>query len=153
MLATLQPPRGHRRRRLARLLLGLLLGLALPVAATEVPIGGGFRIVYSAFNSTFIQPEIAQRYQLRRGRDAGLINIAVVDSANRTHPALLSGRVSNIFQQQQSLEFITIDEGDAIYYLAPFEIDGESFLSFTVTVDSAGQPLKSFNFKKRFYEQ
>jgi len=137
----------------SRLLLPLLLLLATSSYAVEVPLGDGFRVVYSAFNSTFLQPEVADRYQLRRARDAGLVNIAVVDSDNRTHPALLSGRVSNIFQQQQTLEFLTIDEGDAIYYLAAFKIDGESFLNFDIAVTTAHKAPRSFHFKKRFYEE
>lgn len=131
------------------------LALLLPTlaSATTVPLGGGYQVVYSAFNTTFLKPEIAARYGLSRGRDRGLVNIAVLDSANRPQPAELNGRVSNILQQQQSLDFITIDEGNAIYYLAPFEIDGEEFLSFHISVTSAGQPSKTFNFKKRLYEQ
>ena len=131
----------------------LCLLIASFSCAVEVPLGDGYRIVYSAFNSTFLQPEVADSYQLRRSRDAGLVNIAVVDSDNRTHPAGLSGRASNIFQQQQTLEFLTIDEGDAIYYLAPFKIDGESFLSFDITVTAAQLAPRTFNFKKRFYEE
>ncbi len=133
----------------------LLLAALLPLSAqaATVPLGDGYQVVYSAFNTTFLKPEIAALYGLSRGRDRGLVNIAVIDRDNRPQPAQLSGRVSNILQQQQSLDFITIDEGDAIYYLAPFKIDGEEFLSFHISVTSAGQPNKTFNFKQRLYEQ
>jgi hypothetical protein len=133
----------------------LLLAALLPLSASAatVQLGGGYQLVYSAFNTTFLEPEIAARYGLSRGRDRGLVNIAVIDSDNRPQPAQLSGRVSNILQQQQSLNFITIDEGAAIYYLAPFKIDGEEFLSFHISVVSAGLPSKTFNFKQRLYEQ
>ena len=51
----------------------LLLAALLPLSASAatVQLGGGYQLVYSAFNTTFLEPEIAARYGLSRGRDRG----------------------------------------------------------------------------------
>ncbi len=91
---------------------------------------------YSAFNSTFIDPDIAVANQIVRGKDKGLVNIAVVLEAGSGLPAVITGNVYNIFQMSQKLEFVAIREQDTIYYLAPFDFENEDFLTFKISVQS-----------------
>ena len=52
---------------------------------------GDNKIFYSAFNSTFIDPDIAVANKIVRGKDKGLVNIAVVRGIGKGQPALISG--------------------------------------------------------------
>lgn len=114
---------------------------------------GDKKVYFSAFNSSFITPEIADTYKITRGKDKGLVNITLVED-NKTggRTAEVVGSVSNIFAQRQELEFFEVREGDTVYYLAPFTFENEDFLTFTINVrdDMAKQPY-SVTFQRTMY--
>lgn len=132
----------------------LLTSIALsePLKQSHYKQHGDIKIFYSAFESSFIAPEVAVAYNFVRGKDKGLVNIAVVQTLGQGMPANITGQVSNILQQSQQLEFIPIKEQNTIYYLAPFEFDNEDFLTFKIKV---GSPISkgpySFKFQKKMY--
>lgn len=117
---------------------------------------GDYKIFYSAFGTAFIAPDIAVANNIVRGKDKGLVNIAVVQELGTGLPAQITGRVSNILQQTQNLEFVAIREQNTIYYLAPFEFDNEDFLTFKIRVlpQSTGPATVypyDFKFQKKMY--
>lgn len=111
------------------------------------------KVYYSAFNSSFISAEVASIYKISRGKDKGLVNIAVVpEGATAGKTALVGGTVNNLIQQQQTLNFTEIREGDAVYYLAPFTFDNEDPLTFTIHVRPAdSDQTNTFTFQRTFY--
>lgn len=112
----------------------------------------GYKIYYSAFNSTFIDPDIAATYKINRGKDRGLVNIAVVQQSGTGKASQVTGYVSNIIQQSQRLEFFEVREQDAIYYLAPFSFENEDHLTFSIEVTpDSGSPAYDFKFQKTMY--
>lgn len=132
----------------------LLTSMAIsePMKQSHYKQHGETKIFYSAFESSFLAPEIAVAYDFVRGKDKGLVNIAVVKTLGQGEPAKVSGRVFNIFQQSQLLEFVPIKEQNTIYYLAPFEFENEDLLTFKITVDSpASLGPYSFKFQKKMY--
>jgi hypothetical protein len=132
----------------------LLTSIALsePLKQSHYKQHGDIKIFYSAFESSFIAPEVAVAYNFVRGKDKGLVNIAVVQTLGQGMPANITGQVSNILQQSQQLEFIPIKEQNTIYYLAPFEFDNEDFLTFKIKVDSPiSKGPYSFKFQKKMY--
>ena len=137
------------------ILLSMLLvsvGNAQAVQQSHYKQHGDIKIFYSAFDSSFIAPEVAVAYNFVRGKDKGLVNIAVVKTLGQGEPAEISGKVLNIFQQSQQLEFIAIKEKNTVYYLAPFEFENEDLLTFKITVDSpVSQGPYSFKFQKKMY--
>ena len=137
------------------ILLSMLLvsvGNAQAVQQSHYKQHGDIKIFYSAFDSSFIAPEVAVAYNFVRGKDKGLVNIAVVKKLGQGEPAQISGKVLNIFQQSQQLEFIAIKEKNTVYYLAPFEFENEDLLTFKITVDSpVSQGPYSFKFQKKMY--
>ena len=137
------------------ILLSMLLvsvGNAQAVQQSQYKQHGDIKIFYSAFDSSFIAPEVAVAYNFVRGKDKGLVNIAVVKKLGQGEPAEISGKVLNIFQQSQQLEFIAIKEKNTVYYLAPFEFENEDLLTFKITVDSpVSQGPYSFKFQKKMY--
>jgi len=91
-----------------------------------------------------------------RGKDKGLVNIAVVKNLGQGVSAKVIGEVSNILQQTQILEFTEVKEQDTLYYLAPFEFENEDYLTFKITVlpnaeKAASAGTYSFKFQKKMY--
>ena len=128
------------------------LAIAEPMKQSHYKQHGDTKIFYSAFESSFIAPEVAVAYNFVRGKDKGLVNIAVVKTLGKGEPADISGQVLNIFQQSQQLEFIPIKEQNTIYYLAPFEFENEDLLTFKITVNSPSSPQPyRFKFQKKMY--
>jgi len=140
---------------ISALLSGLLL-VAQLTHADDKPYKdyGDNRVYYSAFNSSFITPEIASLYKISRGKDKGLVNIAVVPKgAESGKTALVGGTVMDLMARQQTLDFIEIREGESVYYLAPFEFGKEEPLTFTIDVRAAGNDKSQrFTFQRTFYQ-
>ncbi|MEH6466689.1 MAG: DUF4426 domain-containing protein [Porticoccus sp.] len=141
--------------RMKLLWLPLLVLLAFSVHADSKPYKefGDYKVFYSSFNSSFILPEIASAYNITRGKDKGLVNIAVLQGGKAGGTtALVKGTVSNMLAQQQVLNFFEVREGDTVYYLAPFEFDNEDSLTFKIQVQSdPNKPSHSLSFQNKFY--
>ena len=140
---------------LSRLLTVPLLIFAGSLSADDRPFSefGDYRVYYSAFNSSFVSPEVAAAYDIVRGRDRGLVNIAVMPAgAIGGRPAVVKGKVANIFAQSQELKFLEVREGDAVYYLAPFNFENEDSLTFNITVKpNPDMPSYTLSFQRTFY--
>jgi hypothetical protein len=66
-------------------LLMLIAGSTLAVNQESFKWHGDYRIFYSAFGSTFLSPEVAVANQIVRGKDRGIVNIAVVEQLGYWH--------------------------------------------------------------------
>lgn len=115
---------------------------------------GDYKVLHTVFNSSFIKPEIASAYNLTRGKDHALVNIALIKSTDTGQsyglPAEVSGNVANLMQQQKSLNFIEIKEQDTVYYLADLRFDHEEVLHFTINVKADGRDYE-IKFSKKLY--
>ncbi|MEH6357758.1 MAG: DUF4426 domain-containing protein [Pseudomonadales bacterium] len=112
-------------------------------------------IHFNVFNSSFLTPEIAQQYGLKRSKYHSMLNLAVHEKGateDKPIPVILQGTVTNIVQQQRSLEFQEIQEGSAIYYISDFRVTDDDLLTFDIKIrtnaDSPGYDLK---FKRRVF--
>ena len=137
-------------------LLMLVAGSALAVNQESFKWHGDYRIFYSAFGSTFLSPEVAVANQMVRGKDRGIVNIAVVEQLGTGTSAEVTGVVQNIFQQTQTLKFTEIREQGTLYYLAPFKFDNEDLLTFKIRVlpgvdNGSGASAYQFKFQKKLY--
>jgi hypothetical protein len=115
---------------------------------------GEHKIFYSAFSSSFIAPDIAVANNIVRGKGKGLVNIAMVKKLGVGVPGTVTGTVSNILQQTQTLEFVAVREQNTVYYLAPFKFDNEDFLTFKIDVKPQTDNLSygyNFKFQKKMY--
>lgn len=117
---------------------------------------GDYVIHYNAFRSDTISPEVAKQYGLARANNRVLINIAVLKKVMNTTgtptPSVVTGHASNLTGQLKQLEFKTIKEGTAIYYLAETKISDGEFLKFDIKVIPEGETRAArLNFDKRFF--
>ncbi|WP_226643516.1 DUF4426 domain-containing protein [Microbulbifer variabilis] len=112
---------------------------------------GDYRVIYSVFNSDFIQPDIAQQYQLVRAKDRAYVNVSVVkkDGGTKGLSAEMSGNATNLIQQSRPLKFKEIREGDAVYYLAPLRYENEETLTFNVDVTLPNGKTETISFRRK----
>lgn len=117
---------------------------------------GDYEIHYSAVNSSFLTPEVAQAHNLQRSANRGLVNVSVRerqgDGSTLPVNASVQGHVSGLTGAQQSLSFRTVHDGDATYHLAPFTMREDENMRFELSVrydrNAAPEPV---NFIQRFY--
>jgi Domain of unknown function (DUF4426) len=119
-------------------------------------IFGNYTLHYNVFNSTSIDPKVAETYKLVRGSDRALVNISVTKIENGISslglPIELKGIAKNLMQQQQKLSFIEIKEGDATYYLAPFVINNEEILHFDIEAKTQDGKTLTVKFTRTVYK-
>lgn len=136
----------------------LMAAIALPAAAdtNSSQKFGDVTVHFSVFNSTFLTPEVARAYNLTRAENRALINISVTKTTDGQTslglPARVTGTATNLIQQQRALEFKTIDEGNATYYLADLRHTNEEVMNFEIEVqtDSGAAPL-SVRFTRKLH--
>lgn len=134
--------------RIALLLMSLCL--SLPALAEQKQSYGDLDVHYSAFNSGFLQPEIAAATGLVRSKSLGVVNVAVL-KAGTANSAKVSGTVKNLLGQSTALSFKEVKEGKAIYYLAQFPFEQRETLRFTLNVTAADGVPHSFDFNQEFF--
>lgn len=141
--------------KLKSLIIYLILIIATSSAQAEenVETIGQYKVYYSAFNSDFIQPEVAKQYGLSRSRTTGLVNITVLDSkTEKATVANLSGTATNLLGQTKTLAFKEIREANALYYIAQFNFSNNERFNFKLNIRTPGeQTEKSFNFVHTMY--
>ena len=134
--------------RIALLLMSLCL--SLPALAEQKQSYGDLDVHYSAFNSGFLQPEVAAATGLVRSKSQGVVNVAVL-KAGTASSAKVSGTVKNLLGQSTALSFKEVKEGKAIYYLAQFPFEQRETLRFTLNVTAAEGVPHSFDFNQEFF--
>ena len=135
-------------QRLALMLLAFCL--ALPAMAEQKQSYGALDVHYSAFNSSFLQPEVAASVGLVRSKSQGVVNVALLQ-AGKASTGQVSGEVKNLLGQISPLSFKQVKEGAAIYYLAQFPFDQQEMLRFTLNVKGADGVPHSIDFSQEFF--
>jgi hypothetical protein len=95
-----------------------LLFALQPAHAQQMQRFGDYELHYIVIPTTMLKPDIAARYNIRRGKDRALCNISVIDNNGVGVKAALEGSSQNLLGQRQGLTFTEVVDGDAIYYLA-----------------------------------
>ncbi|WP_339844068.1 DUF4426 domain-containing protein [uncultured Halopseudomonas sp.] len=135
----------------------LMLAVApLALAQDQSPKRFGDLIVYfSPFNSSYVAPEVAANVGLERAPDKGVLNIAVQrQTADGPVPvdARVTGTVKTLIEQQTPLNFIRVQEEDALYFVANYGAPTRSILRFEVNIQpEEGGPVHTLNFQKEFF--
>lgn len=98
---------------------------------------GPYTVHYSVFDSSFLLPDVAKAYGLVRGNGLYLVNISVnKQNAHFGQAVKLEGTATNLMQQQKTLQFQAIDEGDATYYIAPLRVASPEVLHFALDIQA-----------------
>ena len=133
--------------------LAIIFAVPLINAEDNVKDIGNYRVFYSAFNSDFIQPEIAKQYGLTRSKVVGLVNITVIDkTTEKATVANVSGSASNLLGQNKTLAFKEIREANALYYIAQFSFSNNERYNFKLDIRTPGDDTpKSLSFVHTMY--
>lgn len=118
---------------------------------------GDYIIHHSVFNSSFLSPEIAVIYDLTRGSDKAIVNVAVTKKRLEGDSLGLAtgvkGVARNLMQQSTELNFREVQEQNATYYVAPFEFDDQEIMHFYIDVQIPGEAYpKKIEFTKKLYQ-
>ena len=140
---------------LARFLpLVAILCLAGAARAQQSEMFGPYELHYSVVNTTFLAPEVAAAYGIVRGKQRAILTLAVrehQEGSAGTRPMLLKGRTWDLIQNQ-TLEFLEIREGQAVYYIADFKFINEEWRFFEVDFRPEGaDETYTFQFKHQLY--
>ncbi|MFB9216742.1 DUF4426 domain-containing protein [Vibrio sinaloensis] len=128
--------------------------LAVPAWAGQFKTIKDVEVHYSAFNSTFLTPQVARSYKLKRNGYSALLNISVLDNYQAGKPAItakITGTAKNLIGQTRELSFREVKEANAIYYLAEFPISDEENLTFTIDVNAGNKGTGTLKFTQKFY--
>lgn len=143
-------------KRVSTLLTMLAATFAYPAMAEQMVSHGDYMIHYNAFNSSFLQPEVASSYGIQRSKTKGLLNVSVLqkqaDGSTKPVSAVIEGEVANLIAQKQTLSFSKVEETNALYYIGDFGFTDDQVLRFTLKVQpNPNQPAYDINFEQRFY--
>lgn len=129
----------------------LALLFALPALAERKHSVSEYEVHYIAFNSGFLQPDIAAAAGLVRSKTQGVVNVSVLKTGKPV-AAQVSGSVKNLLGQDYPLTFKQLKEGDeAIYYLAQFPFESRETLRFNLNVEPTGTAPINFDFTQEFF--
>jgi len=148
----------HRSRLIQYLTIGFaLLFASLSWAEQKITVGD-YEVHYSAFNSSFLQPKVAESYGIQRTKYRGVVNITVLKKGadGKTTPAraFIKGKVKNLIEQSNNLNFRPIIESDAIYHIAEFKISSEDTLTFNLDIQpDPNQPAFPLSFRQAVYPE
>ena len=140
-------------RRIALFLFSLCLAIpamaADPAASNRMIKFGDVAVHYNAFNSSFLQPDIAAATGLVRSKNQGVLNIAVL-KASKPMTAEVSGTVKDLTGRAKPLTFKQITDQGAVYYIAQFQVDQQETFTFDLSV-KAGGSTNSFSFNQEVF--
>ncbi|MFE8071288.1 DUF4426 domain-containing protein [Marinobacteraceae bacterium S3BR75-40.1] len=105
---------------------------------------GDYTVHYNAYPSTILSADVAKQYDLTRSKAIGYVSVSVLPSNEpsakpRGLEADIDGEVLNDIRQSKALEFKRIKEGQALYYLAPFQFQPGQMLVFKLEIRPTGQ--------------
>ncbi len=138
------------------LFINLLASVAYAQESSSVR-KGNYEIFYSAFNTSFLQPETAVAVGVKRAKDIGLINLSIrehlPDGTTQARKAkIISGTTFNLLHKN-TLQWQEVVEPGAVYYLAKFKInnDNEMIVIKAAVTPEGEKNAIDIEFKNNFY--
>jgi hypothetical protein len=143
---------------LVSLLIGALITLSWAAHAENSQDFGDYVVHFIALSTTDLSPTVTREYDIKRSKNRGMINIAVLQKVLGTAGAPVGAEISasatNLTGQKRDITLREIREGTAIYYIGEFPITHEETLRFTVLVKPQGESeTQKVNFKQQFFTQ
>lgn len=132
------------RRGIPALLLGVALLLSSTLSAENSKDFGQYVVHYNALATDMLPPQVARKYDIRRSRNSGMINVTVLKKVlgSPGQPVHAHTEVSaqNLAGQSRRVHMREVREGNAIYYIGVFRVAHEETLKFDLRVRPQGTP-------------
>lgn len=123
-------------------LLGVLLTLSGTAGAENSQDFGDYVVHFNALNTNYLPPTVTREYGLKRSKNRGMINIAVLHkvmgTAGKPVAAEINASATNLTGQKRDIALREVREGTAIYYIGDFPISHEETLRFKIHVKPGG---------------
>jgi hypothetical protein len=120
---------------MTRRLFAFALIAALPAHAAQFVTWGDVEVHYIVVNTMGMAPDIARHYGIVRGRDRAIVNVSIIGPDGLPRDADVSGTATNLLDQSTTLEFERIQDGGAIYFIAPVVYTDRDVLRFAIRID------------------
>jgi hypothetical protein len=134
----------------------LLMAISFTVNAEQKkvfdgPDGSEYEVHYIAFESTFLDKDIARQYGLVRSKAMGVLNVSMIHVSamgeRKAVPFLLETNAKNDIQQVTHVSMSQVIEGESVYYIGQIQFrEGD-----VMTIDLAAYPQGAIDpFRIRF---
>ena len=119
-------------------LFGVLVALSGAASAENSQDFGDYVVHFNALNTNYLPPSVTREYGLKRSKNRGMVNIAVLrkvmGTAGKPVAAEITADATNLAGQKRDIPVREVREGNAIYYIGDFPISHEETLRFTLHV-------------------
>jgi len=148
----------YKKKSMMPFLFSLLFAISMPGLAENSQDFGDYVVHFNALNTTYLPPDTTREYGIKRSKNRGMVNIAVLSkmlgTAGKPVAASISAMATNLTGQKRDISLREVREGPAIYYIGDFPITNEETLRFTVSVKPEGQKdTYEVNFKQQFFTE
>ncbi len=119
-------------------LFAVLVTLSGAASAENSQDFGDYVVHFNALNTNYLPPSVTREYGLKRSKNRGMINVAVLrkvmGTAGKPVVAEITASATNLAGQKRDITLREVREGNAIYYIGDFPISHEETLRFTLHV-------------------
>ena len=117
---------------------------------------GDYVVHFNALSTNMLPPSVTKQYGIKRSKNRGMINIAILTkllgTTGKPVAAEVTASATNLTGQGRDIKLREIREGPAIYYIGEFPITNEETLRFAVNVKPQGSSEKyQVHFKQQFF--
>lgn len=117
---------------------------------------GDYVVHFNALNTNQLPPAVTKQYGIKRSKNRGMINIAVLAKMLGTTGKPVAAKViasaKNLTGQSRDIKLREVREGTAIYYIGEFPVTNEETLRFTVEVTPENSKDRyTVDFKQQFF--
>lgn len=113
---------------------------------------GPYELHYSVVNTTFLEPFVADQYDITRGKRRAIVNLSLrehlEDGSTVARTMDVDGQSWDLTEQRINFDFTEVKEGPAIYYIGEFKFLNREWRYFEFDFVPEGDS-ESLNFKFR----
>ena len=146
------------KKNLLPFLFGVLVALTGNAYAENSQDFGDYVVHFNALSTNHLPPTVTREYGIKRSKNRGMINIAVLrkmlGTTGKPVAAEVSASATNLTGQKRDISLREVKEDTAIYYIGDFPITHEETLRFKVHVKPQGEAdAQEVNFKQQFFTE
>ena len=130
----------------------LAAALAAVALGAQFKRFGAWEVHYIAFNASELSTQIAERYDIVRGPNKGILNVSAVrGDSGGGEKVRMTGTLTDLLGQSRPLAFREIADAGTFYYLAAFDFPHAETLRFEVVVTLPGHGVEVVRFQQPLY--
>jgi Domain of unknown function (DUF4426) len=119
---------------------------------------GDYVVHFNALSTVYLPPSVTKQYDIKRSKNRGMINIAILrktlGTPGKPVAAEISATATNLTGQKRDIALREIREETAIYYIGEFPITHEETLRFRLHVKpEEGSEAHEVTFKQQFFTE